>query len=325
MQDDDLQQVLISAGVRERPPVEIEHEVRENLRTEWRGIVAEKRRHARRRTGFALAAGVLAAAVGVWIAAPGPAGPAVALGTLTVATGDVRMSGGLFDRWKPIAVGATLLAGQSLETGSTGRSALMLPGGVSARMDHDTRLTLASAGEIELERGALYVDADGESAVTTRLDVVTSRGFVRHVGTQYEVRLVGSEVRLRVREGRIEWQSSDGGRERSLAGEQLTIAGDGTVRRLPAPIYGDSWNWVAEAAPGIDIEGLLLADFLNWAGRELGREIRYDQPETAEEAAMIVLHGSIGGLTPVNAMQAVLATTHVRAEVGDRGVVVRGR
>jgi ferric-dicitrate binding protein FerR (iron transport regulator) len=325
MQDDDLRQVLVSAGARERPPVEIEREVRENLRTEWRGIVAEKRRHARRRTGFALAAGVLAAAIGVWIAAPRPTGPAVALGTLTVATGEVRTTTGLFDRWKPIVAGAPLRSGQSLETGSTGRSALMLPGGVAARMDHDTRLTLAGAGEIELERGALYVDAGSGPAVMTRLDVVTPRGFVRHVGTQYEVRLVGSDVRLRVREGRVEWQSRDGGREQSLAGEQLTIAGDGTVRRQPAPIYGESWNWVVEAAPGIDIEGLLLADFLNWAARELGREIRYDHPETAEEAATVVLHGSISGLTPADAMQAVLATTHLRVEVADRGVVVRGR
>jgi hypothetical protein len=247
------------------------------------------------------------------------------VGTLTVAAGDVQVTAGFFDGWKPIAAGEPLLAGQSLETGSAGRSALTLPGGVSARMDHDTRLTLASAGEIELERGALYIDADSKSAVDTRLDVRTPSGSVRHVGTQYEVRLVGSAVRLRVREGRVEWQSRDGDREQSLAGQQLTIAGDGTVQRQPAPTYGENWNWVAEAAPGIDIEGLLLADFLNWAGRELGREIRYDRPETAEEAATIVLHGSISGLTPVDALEAVLATTHLRAVVGDGGVVIQGR
>jgi hypothetical protein len=324
MKDDDIGQLLISAGAREKPPVGIEHEVREGLRTEWRGIVAEKRRHAQRRTGFALAAGVLAAAVGVWMVAP-PPGPTQVVGTLTVAAGNVQLTRGFFDGWQPIAAGEPLLAGQSLETGSAGRSALTLPGGVSARMDHDTRLTLASAGEIELERGALYIDAGSRSAVNTRLAVLTPSGSVRHVGTQYEVRLVGSAVRLRVREGRVEWQSRNGGREQSLAGQQLTIAGDGTVQRQPAPTYGENWNWVAEAAPGIDIEGLLLADFLIWAGRELGREIRYDRPETADEAATIVLHGSISGLTPGDALEAVLATTHLRAVVGDGGVVVQGR
>jgi hypothetical protein len=324
MIDDDIEQLLISAGAREKPPAELEREVREGLHTEWRGIVADKRRHARRRTGFALAAGVLAAAVGVWVAAP-PSEPAQLVGTLTVAAGDVQVTRGFFDGWKPIAAGEPLLAGQSLETGSAGRSALTLPGRVSARMDHDTRLTLASAGEIELERGALYVDAGNRTAVDTRLDVMTPSGSVRHVGTQYEVRLVGSAVRLRVREGRVEWQSKDGSREQSLAGEQLTIAENGAVRRQPAPTYGENWNWVAEAAPGINIEGLLLADFLNWAGRELGREILYDRPETAEDAATILLHGSISGLTPVEALEAVLATTHLRAVVGDRGVVVQGR
>lgn len=324
MKDDDIEQLLISAGAREKPPVEIEHEVREGLRTEWRGIIAEKRRHARRRTGIALAAGVLAAAVGVWMVAP-PSGPPQVVGTLTLAAGDIQVTRGFFDGWRPIAPGAPLLAGQSLETGTGGRSAFTLPGGVSARMDHHTRITLASAGEIALERGALYVDAGNSSGADARLDVVTPAGSARHVGTQYEVRLVGSAVRLRVREGRVEWQSKDGSREQSLAGEQLTITENGVVQRQAAPTYGENWNWVSEAAPGINIEGLLLAEFLNWAGRELGREIRYDHPETAEEAATIVLHGSISGLTPVEALEAVLATTHLRAVVGDRGVVIQGR
>jgi ferric-dicitrate binding protein FerR (iron transport regulator) len=326
MQDDDIEQVLISAGAREKPPVEIEREVREGLRTEWRGIVAEKRRHARRRTGFALAAGVLAAAVGVWIAAPRPTDPAEALGTLTIATGDVHMTGGMLDRWKPIAAGRRLTAGQSLETGSAGRGAIALSGGVSARMDHDTRLALASAGEIVLERGALYIDAgSGSAAAATRLDVVTPTGSVRHVGTQYEVRLFGSDVRLRVREGRVEWQSKTGSVERSQAGEQLTIADDGTVDRRTTPIYGESWNWIVAAAPGIEIEGLALTDFLSWAGRELGRDVRFDRAQTADEAAGIVLHGSIAGLTPQEALDAVLATTHLRAVVADGRILLLDR
>jgi ferric-dicitrate binding protein FerR (iron transport regulator) len=325
MQDNDIEQVLIAAGARENPPVAIERSMREELRKEWRGIVAAKRRYARRRTGFALAASVLAAAVVVWFAVPRPAGPAEVLGTLTVATGEVHVATGLLDRWKPVASGAPLLIGQSLETGSAGRSALTLPGGISARMDHDTRLTLAKAGEIELERGALYIDAVGTTAAETRLDVLTPSGSVRHVGTQYEVRLVGSGVRLRVREGRVEWQSTTGKMQSSKAGEQLTIAGDGTVDRQTTAIYGESWNWVVAASPGIDIEGVALADFLLWAGRELGREVRFDRKQSADEAAGIILHGSIAGLTPNEALDAVLATTHLRAAVADGYILLLDR
>lgn len=321
MQGDDIEQVLISAGARERPPVDVERQVREDLRTEWRGIVAEIRRHARRRTGFALAASVLAAAVGVWMVAP-QSGPPQVVGTLTLAAGNVQVTRGIFDGWKPIAAGAPLLAGQSLETGTVGRSAFTLPGGVSARMDHDTRLTLASAGEIELERGGLYVDAGNSSGAVARLDVVTPSGSVRHVGTQYEVRLVGSAVRLRVREGRIEWQSKTGSVERSRAGELLTIAGDGTVDRRTTPTYGESWNWTMAAAPGIEIEGVALTDFLSWVGRELGRDVRFDRAETADQASGIVLHGSIAGLTPDEALETVLATTHLRAVVTDGHILV---
>jgi hypothetical protein len=242
------------------------------------------------------------------------------VGALTVAAGDVQVTRGFFDGWTPIAAGEPLLAGQSLETGSAGRSALTLPGGVSARMDHDTRLTLASAGEIELERGALYVDAGSQSPAGSRLDVVTSAGSVRHIGTQYEVRLAGPGVRLRVREGRVEWRSKAGGLEQSQAGEQLTISGDGTVQRRPAATYGESWDWVADAAPGIDIEGLSLDRFLTWAGRELGHDVRFDQPQTAAEAEAIVLHGSIADLTPQEALDAVLGTTHLRA-VAEGGII----
>lgn len=325
MNDADIERVLKSAGPRERPPAEIERAVRRSLRAEWRAVVAEGHRNRRRRVNFALAAGILAAAVGVWVAAPRLAGPADVVATMATATGEVRVRSGWHDRWSPAAAGEALLTGQELRTGPAGRAALALAGGVSARMDHDTRLTIASADRIVLERGTLYVDAGSGDSIALPLDVVTPSGSIRHVGTQYEVRLLGSGVRLRVREGRVEWQSRAGSVEHSQIGEQLTIAADGSVERLPTPIYGESWDWTAAAAPGIDIEGLPLAEFLAWAARELGRQVAYATPDTRAEAAGIVVHGSISGLTPMQALDAVLAATSVRATVVDGHIVVGGQ
>lgn len=322
MNDKDIEQVLLAAGPREKPPVEVEHAIRSHLLGEWREVVDRHRRARRWRTGFALAAGLFVAGIGVWIAAPGPAGPVNAVATMALVTGEVRASSGWLDRWRGVVAGQSLLAGQGLRTGPASRAALMLPGGLSARMDHDTRLTIAGADRIILERGALYVDAGKEPARSGALDIVTPVGVVRHFGTQYEVRLLDAIVQLRVREGRVEWRSTSGVSEQGTRGEQLTIGVDGRVERASIPVHGESWAWIGSATPGLDIEGVPLTVFLDWVARELGCEIRYASPGTATDAGSIVLHGSIAGLAPQQALSAVLATTRLSALMSDGQIIV---
>ncbi len=323
-QDQDIAQVLKAAGSREKPPAAVEQAVRDGLRAEWRELVAESRRVRRRRVGFALAAGLAVAAVGAWLAAPQLGRRGDEFGSVTIASGDVHIKTGFFGGWSPAAPDQVLMTGQAVETGVDGHAALGLPGGLSVRLDVGTRANLASATEIVLESGALYVDADPASSTAARLAVATPAGLVRHVGTQYEVRLLGSGVRLRVREGRVEWQSKAGAVAQGYGGEQLTIAGDGSVERENTALYGDSWDWIGAATPGLELEGLRLSDFLAWAARELGSEVQFDRPETAREAESIVLHGSVSGLTPEQALEAVLATTRVQASISAGLIAVSG-
>lgn len=325
MNDQDVERVLKSVGLREKPPADVERAVREHLRGEWRSVVAERGRRSRQRTYFALAASTVAAVVAVWALAPRLAEPGDAVATVALATGNVRVTSGWLDSWHGVAGGQQLLEGQTLETGVTGRGAIALPGGISARLDHGSRLVIAAADRLVLERGTIYVDSGTASAPAAPLDVVTPTGTVRHVGTQYEVRLLESSVRVSVRDGTIEWRSRRGGVERSGSGEQLTITNDGRIERSSVPAYGAAWDWTLEAAPTIDIEGLPLAQFLAWAARETGREIIYASPEAEAEAAGIVVHGSIAGLTPAEALDAVLATTSVHADVSARSLVVDSR
>ncbi|MGH8197122.1 MAG: FecR domain-containing protein [Steroidobacteraceae bacterium] len=291
------------------------------MHAEWLTVVSDNSRRNRPRFIVAVAAGILAAAVGIWFVAPRINGPTEAAASVALATGEVRVTSGWLDGWHGVAEGQTLSTGQTLETGPAGRGALAMPSGVSARLDHDTRLVIAGADQLKLERGTLYVDS-GAATPTARLDVITPSGSVRHIGTQYEAHLSKTSVRLRVRDGRIEWRSRIGEIERSRSGEQLTISDDGSVVRKPIPGYGASWDWAAAAAPAIEIEGMPLAAFLSWAARELGREIAYASPQTATEVAGIVVHGSIAGLTPTQALDAVLATTNVRAAVADGHILV---
>ena len=68
-----------------------------------------------------------------------------------------------------------------------------------------------------------------------------------------------------------------------------------------------------------------VAQFLAWAARETGREVAYGSPAAEAEAVGIVVHGSIAGLTPAEALDAVLATTSVHAAISGGQLVVESR
>lgn len=325
MNDEDLERLLKSAGPREKPPPEVERVVRERLHADWKAWVREARAPARRRRYFALAAGLLAGAVGLWVLGSRTVEPLPAIGTLAAASGEIRERSGWLSGWRAMRGGDVVVAGRTLETGDDGRAALALPGGVSARMDRDTRIVLVDRDLVRLERGALYVDSGAIDGPASRLRVETASGTVRHLGTQYEVRVLPAGTRLRVREGAVEWRSAAGVVERGHGGEQLVISADGEVRRETTPRYGESWAWVSEAAPAIDLEGMTLTRFLAWAGRELGREVIFSPELSEPELAAIVVHGSTAGLTPAEALHAVLATTSVRATVADGHILVARR
>ena len=91
MNDDDIERVLKAAGMRERAPADVEREVREHLRQEWREIVAERRSARRRWSGLAIAASILVAAFGFGWRHCGPTRPPIPWLPSAVALDDVRV------------------------------------------------------------------------------------------------------------------------------------------------------------------------------------------------------------------------------------------
>ncbi len=324
MNDQDLERLLKSVGPRELPPAEIERAVRERVHADWQAMLRENRVRRNRRGAFALAASLVAAAFGLWIASTQTVGPPAAVGTLAVAVGEVRERSGRFSGWRVMGDGDVVVAGRTLETGADGRAAIALPGGMSLRVDRESRIALVDASRLRLERGTLYLDSGSGQVRTAQLRVETPTGSVRHVGTQYELRLLDAGVQLRVREGRVEFRSPTGLVEHGKSGEQLVIFGDGRVQRGEAPRSGPSWDWVADATPEMDLEGMSLARFVAWAGRELGVAVSFAPAISEAEVASVIVHGSTAGLTPTEALRAVFATTSFEATlVGDRIVIGR--
>jgi len=324
MNDQDLERLLKSVGPRELPPADVERAVREQLHDDWQAMLRENRQRRNRRGAFALAASLVAATFGLWIASTQSVGPSAAVGTLAVAVGEVRERSGWLSGWRVMGDGDVVVAGRTLETGTDGRAAIALPGGMSLRVDRDTRIALVDSSRLRLERGTLYLDSGSGQARTAQLRVETPTGTVRHLGTQYELRLLDSGVQLRVREGRVEFRSPTGLVEHGQSGEQLVIFRDGRVQRGEAPRAGPSWDWIADATPELDLEGMSLTRFLAWAGRELGFAVTFAPAISEAELASVIVHGSTSGLTPTEALRAVFATTSFEATiVGDRIVVDR--
>ena len=296
-----------SAGVRER--------IRHAVATEWRATLAANRTRTRRdwhRPALALALaaslGVVAVALGIFQLSPPTPAPSVA--TLVRLSGPVEV--GVDADWQPVAAGQPLRVGQQLVTGPHGKAALALSRGATLRLDTDTRIAMASIDRVVVKRGAVYLDAGNRPAAGAGLQIDSAFGRTRHLGTQYEVRVSPAEMRVSVREGRVELSGT--ARSPSAvaqAGEQLVIGSSGTVARRAVDRRDARWNWIADVTPPFAIEDRRLAEFLTWVCRETGRELVFTSPEIEATTQSIILRGSVAGLSPDEALAAVMATTNL--------------
>ena len=307
--DAGIARVLRAAGGRTQPADEMKAAVRAAVYAEWRATVA---RRSRRRAYLALAASIAVAALALWIGRGYFVASNEVVANVSRIVGTAQARSGRFGSWHVVA--APLHAGETLSTGADGRVALQLRDGVSLRLDHDTLVAFVDSGRIDVESGAVYVDAGTVSTAADHLRVGTPAGIVQHVGTQYEARIVNGGTRIRVREGRVALLPQNGGNAQSAGvGEQLLVSTTGEIRRDSIAPSDDAWSWAANAAPPFDINGRPVREFLTWVGRELGRDVVYATPETEAEADRAVLSGSVAGLAPADALAAVLPTTQLRS------------
>jgi ferric-dicitrate binding protein FerR (iron transport regulator) len=310
--DTDLAALLAAAGARSRATPEAMASVRAAVESEWRATVAARQRR-RPFNGWAAAAGVAVAAVAVWIARPTypPADAVVA--SVTRVVGEVQQDSG-DGRWSAIGASGPVTAGTRLRTGEGGRVALRLTDGVELRLDAGTLVALEDAEHASLSQGAVYVDSRSESGATgAAFELETPAGKVRHLGTQYQARLAGDGLRVAVREGRVQVGTSTGAVQ-GAAGEQLVIGSAGIERSALAPNAAD-WAWLAAVTPPFTLEGRSVEDFLAWAARETGRVVVFASHEAAERARAVTLSGTVEGLSPDEAVAAVLSTTTLRAQI----------
>lgn len=318
LDDAGIEALLRQVGGREEPDADVMREVRNAVHAEWQAAVRARVRQ-RQRIGFAIAAGVACAAAVAVFTLRSVAPEVVPVATIARIDGHLQVVGDqAYAQADAVRAGQRVSSGSTLRTDAATRAALEFGHGVSVRVDANSTVRLAAADRLVLEQGALYVDArtipNGGHDDTLKIE--TTAGAVRHLGTQYQVRMLGADIVVSVREGRVE-VTGDHGTNIGAAGERLRVSADGNVQRSHVSAQDDSWNWAEAATPGFEIADQPLSAFLAWVARETGRKLIYDDPRTEALAQRVRLRGSIAGLSADAALAAVLPTTNLHLQQGN--------
>ena len=140
-------------------------------------------------------------------------------------------------RPRHFTAGAAVMSGSTVTT-SAGTLAMTLTSGVHLRLDASSTVRVDSATDVALERGAVYVDSAGAHPTqpgASPISIHTPAGLVRDIGTQFEVRLAGAGIRIRVRDGQVRVTYANGVDARADAGEELFSRPDGSDRSTSPP------------------------------------------------------------------------------------------
>lgn len=309
---DTLGQLLRTAGVPREPDEVQTARVRADVTEHWQASVARRQRRNRMRYG-AGAFGTLVAAAAVWMLAvmlprqattiPGPNGAVVERVEGAVF---LQLAGQSSPNNHLLSVGDELPRGATIISGAGERLAVRLPNGMSLRVDQASRLIYQDAVNLKLEQGAIYVSSAADAPEKHQsIRVHTNLGAVRDIGTQFEVRLDGEGLRVRVREGEIELEHADS-KTPAKAGRELRLTASGVVQHNDIDAHDASWAWVSGIAPIPVLEGKNLGFFLDWYARERGLAMVFEQPNSAAQHRLTEINGEFAGFTPDTLLEVVL-------------------
>lgn len=314
---DNLAELLLQIEPELAPPEEGRRRILSAVEAEWL-LTVELRRATRRRRRWLAAAAVVVVSLAaglLWVRSAVRRPPAATGGEYTVERlfriDDTRGVGG------GLSSGTTLRPGESLTTGALERLALGRPGGPSLRLDTGTTVRLVDAGRLFLSRGRVYVDAAPGQGPASTMRLETPLGEITEIGTQYEALVGDGALRVRVREGAILLHAA-AGRFRAAAEDELSLREGGLPERSRIDRYGEPWQWTLSVAPPFDPQGRTLVEFLSWASREAGWELRYVGEDLQRRASSIRVHLPVTGSRPAELLPVVMAACEIdyRLEAG---------
>ena len=313
---DEISRLIAEAGRRPAPPEQIQESVRAAVEQVWSTAVSQ-RNFRRRATWLSAAAAVGAIAVGLgWLALQQRSNSQPVAATLLAARGDVTVTAPRDHN--VIVAGSRLRAGTTVHTAASG-FVLMTVAAVGVRVGPDSALRIGRGGRLQLEQGRIYAETGGGTESPAPLTVATPFGQVSHLGTQFQVVVKAETMAVSVRSGRVRVRMTGGGVQTLQEGQGVEVVSGGAVREFAVTPYGASWAWADAMVPDFPIDGRSLGEFLAWYTHETGLRLVLAGPGTAAVIRRTKLSGSIAGMTPDQALAAVMATTHLEYDMSVSG------
>lgn len=321
---DVLGELIQAAGRRPTPSTKQAEQAFAAAHAAWR---QKLRSTQRRQRVYAVAATFAALAFGLGaVLRLSPEGPLPVAATAVVVHGDTAVFSTDTGTWQPLTEsGVQIAPGSRVRTEANGRSAFRLGQEISLRLNTDSELVLLSASELELVAGTIYVDS-GPGTRSGSVEIATTHGTIRDIGTQFEVAASADTVRLRIREGLVQiYRSGQQPEFEGMAGEELRIDSTGMIHRDSFSPFDPEWGWAEALAGPPNVDGMPVLEFLNWVARETGRRISYEERGVQLAAGTAVLYGSAQDLTPMDALEVMLATTDFDYALATNGEIVISR
>lgn len=320
--DDDIARLLRAAGAREQLPPDMKQRWEQQFRRELQPVL-ERRGRSRRRWIAGLCASVFLAAGLFALTRTPPTAQAPEIRISHVSGRGLVLPPGQAAR--ETQAGQLLVPGSVVDTGASGMVAISY-GGYDLRLNRHTRL-LIEADRLLLESGELYASdyASPAGAAPARpLHVRTAQADIRDIGTQFTVVAFPDRTVATVRRGAV---LVDTGREevraepRPGSASRLTVDRELQVLREQVAPAGPGWNWIYPGATGFILEGRTAYDFLQWSVGESGLQLEFASRGAEILARTTRLHGDISGLNPEQAVQPVLASTDLAAELAGDNIL----
>lgn len=319
-----VEQLLRAAGPGPEIPENGAARIKHLIRPDWKeGVTARRQQHGRLWLGGLAAAAALVIAL-LYLPSfprgtPAPEQHAI-LVVLIDGTLEVTPPGSHVGFLTPEHVGSEIPRGSLIRTAAGSRAAIRLAGQRSLRVDVTTELRLDSEASISLDSGAVYVDS--QNGTNSGIEVRTALGTATEIGTQFEVRVEDRSLNVMVREGLVSLAHGD--EEHQITqGVSLSMSAEGAVRTSVITAFDPAWSWTQEIAPSFEIDGQTVLAFLDWVSSETGLSIGFADAEVEKFAAMTILHGSIDGLSPTEAPDAILPSCQLSATIESGALQIR--
>lgn len=327
--DEAIESILRSAPPRPRPSAADVALARSVVHDEWQALYGRRRKRRNLVSLAAAAAFVCAVAAALYLLRVPSALPEH-VATVERAAGSIYLLGEQSVLHEAPEL-AELMTGQTLVTGQDAGLALSWLGGGSLRIDADSRIEFLSAGAVFLHDGRVYFDSQRAASQARAgnpapavFAIHTDDGLIRHVGTQYMASVTASGVTVNVREGQVRILA-DTFDATAVAGQQVRVQGSARPAYTNVKTHGELWHWAEKFAPTIDVDGQTAHQFINWAARESGLNVRFTGDDVEALAHATHMSGDTGGLEPSVALQVLLQTTTLEATRVDGSVLVSAR